>query len=131
MKVIDKEALREWEEYIKNIANSTEMDEDRSVEEIEKHRRWLEDRPIEWIKFFFPKYCKYEFAPFHLKYIKRILRNPEWYEVLSWSRELAKSTVTMFVVLYLVLTKQKKFVVIALCHRRVCRALIKAIQRRT
>lgn len=113
MKAIDKEALREWEEFIKNVARSTEMDEDRSIEEIEKHKRWLEDRPVEWIKFFFPQYCKYEFAPFHVKAIKRILRNPEWFEVLSWSRELAKSTVTMFIVLYLTLTGKKKFVVLA------------------
>jgi len=113
MKATDKEALRAWEEFIKNIARSTELDEDRSIDEIEKHRRYLEDHPIEWIKFFFPQYCKYEFAPFHIKAIRRILRNDEWFEVLSWSRELAKSTVTMFIVLYLVLTGKKKFVVLA------------------
>lgn len=124
MKAADKQALREWEEYIKNVARSTQMDEERSIEKIEKHRRWLEDRPIEWIKFFFPQYCKYEFAPFHIKAIKRILRNPEWFEVLSWSRELAKSTVVMFIVLYLVLTGKKKFVVLGSATKEAAERLL-------
>ena len=36
--------------------------------------------------------------------LNRILNNPEWFEVLSWSRELAKSTVVMFCVMYLAMT---------------------------
>ncbi len=41
-----------------------------------------------------------------------MLSNPEWYEVLSWSRELAKSTVVMFAVSYLVLTGKKRNVIL-------------------
>lgn len=35
-----------------------------------------------------------------------------WYEVLSWARELAKSTVVMFVVLFLVLTGKKRNIIL-------------------
>ena len=35
-----------------------------SQADIEKHRLYLEAHPIEWIKFFFPGYAKYEFADF-------------------------------------------------------------------
>lgn len=81
------------------IYRSTPVDTSMSHAEREKHRLYLEAHPIEWIKFFFPGYAKYEFADFQKRAIRRILAHDEWYEVLSWSRELAKSTITMFVVL--------------------------------
>ena len=64
MKQNDREALRQWEEYKGNIARSTELDTQMSHAEIEKHRLWLAARPVEWIKFFFPGYTKYEYASF-------------------------------------------------------------------
>lgn len=112
MKQEERDAIKNWEEYKLGIFNATEVDPTMSPADIEKHRLYLEKHPVEWIKFFFPKYAKYEFAPFHIKAINRIIGNPEWYEVLSWSRELAKSTVCMFIVMYLVLTKKKRNVVL-------------------
>lgn len=112
MKQVDRDALREWDKYKEDIKNSTPVDVNMTPGEIEKHRIYLEAHPVEWIQFFFPKYAKYPFAPFHIKAIHRIINNPEWYEVLSWSRELAKSTVCMFIVLYLVLTGKKRNVVL-------------------
>lgn len=113
MKEEDKIAIRAWEEFHKSFNADIPVDVTLSRVEIEKRRKELEANPIEWIKYFFPKYAKYEFAPFHIKAIKRILSNDEWYEVLSWSRELAKSTVVMFVLMYLALTKRKRFFVLA------------------
>jgi hypothetical protein len=107
MRQEDRNALKNWEEYKEDILRSTPVDTNMSFAEREKHRIWLEARPIEWIKFFFPKYTKYEFAPFHIKAINRLINNLEWYEVLSWARELAKSTIVMFVVMYLTLTGKK------------------------
>ena len=112
MKQIDKQALNDWEKYKEEIARSTPVDKSMTHAEREKHRLWLEAHPIEWIKFFYPGYAKYEFAPFQKRAIKRILANDEWFEVLSWSRELAKSTITMFIVSYLVLTGRKKNIII-------------------
>lgn len=113
MKQEDKVALKEWESLLQDIEQSTTVDELKSPAEIDKHRLELEADREEWIKFFFPKYARYPFAPFHKKAINRIINNPEWYEVLSWSRELAKSTIVMFIVMYLVLTKKKKNVILA------------------
>jgi hypothetical protein len=112
MKQIDRDALKNWAEFIEDIKNSTPVDISMTTAEIEKHRRLLEKKPVEWIKYFFPKYAKYPFAQFHIAAINRIVDNPEWYEVLSWSRELAKSTVCMFVVMYLTLTGRKKNVIL-------------------
>lgn len=106
MRQEDKLSLRNWEEYKADINNSTPV-ENLSEAEVTRKKAYLEAHPIEWIKYFFPKYVKYEFARFQIKAIKRIIGNPEWYEVLSWSRELAKSTIVMFCVMYLVLTGKK------------------------
>ncbi|HBG39915.1 MAG TPA: hypothetical protein DDW85_00710 [Porphyromonadaceae bacterium] len=107
MKQEDRQALKKWKEEKEDILRSTPVDKNMSRAEIERHRLYLEAHPVEWIKFFFPKYTKYEFAPFHIKAIQRLIDHPEWYEVLSWSRELAKSTVVMFVIMYLTLTGKK------------------------
>lgn len=60
------------------------------------------------MKEMFPQYCRCDFAEFQKKAIRRILVHPEWYEVLSWARSLAKSTITFMVIMYLVLTGKKK-----------------------
>lgn len=124
MKQEDKLKLKEWADYKADIRNSTPV-ETLSEAEIQKKKTYLEARPIEWIKYFFPKYSKYEFAPFQIRAIKRILGNPEWYEVLSWSRELAKSTIVMFCVMYLVLTGQKKNVMLAAATGDAAKKLLK------
>lgn len=104
----ERNAIKKWEAFHKNMNNATISDDTLTVAEREKHRLYLEAHPLEWIKFFFPKYAKAEFASFHIKAINRLLNNMEWYEVLSWSRELAKSTIIMFVILFLALTGKKK-----------------------
>lgn len=113
IKQIDRDALREWKKLKASIYNDTPIDDTKSAAEIEKHRLYLEAHPIEWIQFFFPKYAKYPFTAFHKRAINRLINNPEWYEVLSWSRELAKSTIVMFAVLFLALTGKKKVIVLA------------------
>lgn len=112
MKQTDRLALLDWEKYKEDIARATPVDRNMTAAEREKHRAYLERHPIEWIRFFFPNYAKYEFADFQKKAIRRIIAHDEWFEVLSWSRELAKSTVTMFIVMYLTLTGRKKNVIL-------------------
>lgn len=124
MRQEERNALSNWEEYKDDIRNSTPVDVSMSQAEREKHRLSLEARPIEWIQFFFPKYAKYPFAPFHKKAINRIIGNPEWYEVLSWSRELAKSTIVMFCVMYLALTGKKRNVMLASATQDSARRLL-------
>lgn len=109
----EKKALQRWAEHHKALAADIPVDDGLSAREIEKKRAELEKDPVEWIRYFFPKYAKYDFAPFHIRAINRITRNSEWYEVLSWSRELAKSTVAMFIIMYLTLTRKKRFVALA------------------
>jgi hypothetical protein len=112
MKQTDKNALQAWQKLLDDIRRATPVDSAMSHADRERHRHYLEEHPVEWILFFFPSYAKYEFAPFQRRAISRILAHDEWFEVLSWSRELAKSTITMFIVLFLVLTGRKRNVIL-------------------
>lgn len=108
----EKQALRQWEEFHKSFARDALIDHNLTAGQIDKLRKELEADPVRWCKWMFPAYTKSEFAPFHIRAIKRLIENDEWYEVLSWSRELAKSTIVMMVLMYLALTGRKKFFVI-------------------
>lgn len=111
--VEERQRLKVWESYIEGLFDATPIDPSMSESDKKKLRDSLETDPVGWIRYFFPNYCTYPFAPFHRKAIRRIVNNPEWYEVLSWSRELAKSTVVMCVVMFLVLTGRKRNVILA------------------
>jgi hypothetical protein len=113
MTIEDRKALQRWEEHHRALAADVPVDDSLSKRDIEKMRVRLEKDQVEWIRYFFPKYATYPFAPFQVRAIHRIVEHDEWYEVLSWSRELAKSTVAMFVLMYLALTGRKKFIVLA------------------
>ena len=77
MKQTDRLALLDWEKYKEDIARATPVDRNMTAAEREKHREYLEKHPIEWIKFFFPNYVKYEFADFQKKAIRRIIAHDE------------------------------------------------------
>ena len=109
----ERNRIREWEAYKEDIFNATPVEVDMTEAEISRRRKHLEEHLQEWIQYFFPKYAKYPFARFQLQAIRRILEHDEWFEVLSWSRELAKSTIVMFCVMYLALTGRKRNVILA------------------
>lgn len=124
MKQEDRQALKEWEAYKRTLAMDVGVDLRMSPAERRKLRSKLESDPIAWMKYFFPNYAKYDFAPFHVEFIRRVIDNPECFEVISWSRELAKSTVTMMLALYLTLTGRKKNVI---CTSATEKAAVKLI----
>lgn len=109
MPLSDKKIELLWSEFRAGVRNDTHVDRSESKEAQRRRIAALEKDPEEWFKYYFPKYSYAEPAPFHKKATRRIIANPEWYEVRSWSRELAKSTRTMFEILYLVLTGKKRY----------------------
>ena len=108
MKEIDKRALQEWEAFRDNIRRETPT-ELLSDAELVRKRAYLEAHPVEWMQYFFPNYASCDFAPFQTSAINRIVKNDEWFEVWSWARELAKSTVAMMLELFLMLTGRKHY----------------------
>ncbi|NIJ45050.1 hypothetical protein FHR24_001489 [Wenyingzhuangia heitensis] len=108
IKTENKKYLELWEEYKANAFKSSPVDKSETPSEKRKRITYLEAHPEKWFKYHFSNFYTSEPAPFHLAATKRILKNAEWYEVRSWSRELSKSGRTMMEVLFLVLTGRKK-----------------------
>lgn len=108
----DKSYLENWEAFRVNTLKATPVDLNETAAAKIKRIAKLEANPEEWFKFYFPNFYTAEPAPFHKKATKRIIDNPEWYEVRSWSRELAKSARTMMETLYLTTTGKKKTVLL-------------------
>ena len=108
MKEIEKRAYQDWSAFVENIRRDTPVEELTEAERMRK-KKHLEAHPAEWMKYFFPNYASCEFAPFQVSAINRIHAHDEWYEVWSWSRELAKSTIAMMLELFLMLTGRKRF----------------------
>ncbi|SNB44099.1 conserved hypothetical protein [Flavobacterium psychrophilum] len=111
-KVSNKEYLDLWREFCENMDNATPIDLNESHGEKLKRIAFLEKNPEKWFKYYVPNYYTSEPAEFHLKATKRVLSNPEWYEVRSWARELSKSGRTMMEVLYLAMTGKKKNIIL-------------------
>ena len=109
----EKAKIKEWEAYKRNLLASQPVEIGLTEAEKARKRAYLEKHPVEWIRYFFEEHAGSPFADFHLKAIRRILGHEEWFEVLSWSRSLAKSSIVMFCVMYLALTGKKKNVILA------------------
>lgn len=124
-KVDDKRALDQWEKYLKALKRATVIDTTETAEERLKRIEYLESKPEEWFKYYFPNYYSSEPADFHKKSTKRVLNNPEYYEVRVWSRELAKSARTMMEFTYLALTGKKRFFIIASASEGAATKLLK------
>lgn len=85
------------------------IDANETEEEKEERIKALEADPIKWMKYHFEKYCTHEFTPFHKRFIRRAIENPEIYLVNAWARSLSKTGVTFLVMMYLHCTGKKKF----------------------
>lgn len=104
----DKKYFLEWQKYRDNTRKATPVDLTESTVDKQKRIARLEKDDEAWFKYYFPNFYTSEPAPFHLRATKRVMNNPEWYEVRSWSRELSKSGRTMMEVLKLAMTGKKK-----------------------
>ena len=115
MKIRDKKALGYWDDYNKQVHQSTFVDFTETPVLQRKRIAQLENKPEDWFKYYFPKFAYAEPAAFHKAATQRVLNNDRWYEVRAWSRELAKSTRTMMEVLYMTMTKTR-FVVLLISN---------------
>ncbi|GEP52369.1 hypothetical protein FNO01nite_30410 [Flavobacterium noncentrifugens] len=104
----DKKYFEEWQKFRDNTRKATPIDLNETVVDRQNRIAKLEKDPEAWFKYYFPNFYTSEPAPFHIRATRRILNNPEWYAVRSWSRELSKTGRTMMEVLYLVMTGKKK-----------------------
>lgn len=101
-----------WQKFRDNTRKETPIDLNESAADKQLRIARLEKNPEQWFKYYFPNFYTAEPAPFHTLATKRVLKNAEWYEVRSWSRELSKTGRTMMEVLYLTLNNKKKNVLL-------------------
>lgn len=115
VRINDKQALINWEEFRQSIRKHTPVDFSESSAEQKKRMAALEADPQAWKEYYFPKYHKYPSPAFHKKATLRLIKNftakKHWYEVRHWVRGLAKTTLTMMDVLYLVMTGKLKNII--------------------
>lgn len=113
----DRRQIEDWENLLSELKTVTALDDSTlNLGEKQKSEKQtsLEKDPLEWMRFMFPNFASSEFAGFQKKAVKRIISHSDsnWYEVLSWARELAKSTIVMMIVFYLVLVRKNKHVIL-------------------
>lgn len=108
----DRKYLKLWQQYRENTSRATPVDLSETPAEKNKRMAALESNDEAWFKYYFPNHYLSEVAPFHKAATKRVMTNPEWFEVRSWSRECSKTTRTRMEVLKLVLTGKKRNVLL-------------------
>lgn len=111
-KPADKRAEFDWDEFVQDMNRDAPIQSNESEQEKRKRIAALEKDDEAWFKYYFSTFYTSEPAKFHLKATRRVMDNPEFYEVRAWSRELAKSGRTMMEVLKLCLTGKKKNVIL-------------------
>lgn len=111
-KAEQRKYLALWKQYRDNAAKATPVNLSETPAEKLKRIAVLEKDHEAWFQYYFPHYYTSEPADFHKRATNRIMKNPEYFEVRSWSRELAKSARTMMEVLKLTLTGQKKTILL-------------------
>lgn len=102
----NKQAIQDWEDLMASVRNSTPIDLGEDDKDKAKRIKKLEADFEEWVKYYFPKYCFAEAAPFQKKSSQRIFNATRIYQRRAWARGLSKSTRRMFEVLYLMLAKK-------------------------
>jgi hypothetical protein len=98
----NKQALMDWEDFIEGLRNSTPIDfNETPAQKVERIKR-LEapGNELEWIAYYFPKYCFKPFASFHKKSIRRVVRAKRLRQWRKWFRGSSKSTIRMMELFY-------------------------------
>ena len=123
-KLTPKQARTEGEEFYGTFVSNADVDIHEPPEQRARRRAKLEADPEEWFAYYFHRYCKCRPAAFHRKATKRLLADPNVYEVRAWSRELAKSARSMMEICYLALTgKVRNVLVVSNSYDNACRLL--------
>lgn len=111
-KLADKQAVNIWDAFRESLLKSTSVDAGESYAEKQARIKRLESDFEAWAAYYFPNYATCAPAPFHIRASRRVLNNPEWFEVRAWARELAKSVRTMIETLYEIHTGKRKNIIL-------------------
>lgn len=91
MRLRDREALKDWEVFVKTVMKATEVDYYESIEAQSNRKSKLLNNIEAFAKYYFPHYCQSDFAPFHKRFFKRVIESPRIFLTRAWARAHAKS----------------------------------------
>jgi hypothetical protein len=96
MSLQDKNNLLRWEKFRESMIKESPAPLNETSKEKKDRIARLEADPESWKAYYFKKFYTSEPADFQKRATRRIEKHyKQWYEVRAWSRELAKSTLTM------------------------------------
>jgi predicted phage terminase large subunit-like protein len=133
MKLTDKQALVDWDAFKKNIAKETPVDYSESPGQQKARIDRLKSDHEAFCKYYFPHYASSEFAPFHRRFMDKLLKNKRIYMVRKWSRDHAKSvTAGVFAPVLLMVRGELKTMLLASRSFdnavELCRAMISELE---
>ncbi|SDG32278.1 hypothetical protein SAMN05421827_105134 [Pedobacter terrae] len=104
----EKHALFDWDKFVEDGNRTNPVRQDNS--ELDKRNRIekLEADDEAWFKEYFANFYTSEPTDWHKASTRRIMNNPEWFEVTPWARELSKSGRAMMAAIKLSVTGKKK-----------------------
>lgn len=108
MKLTDKQAIKKWQDFSRSFSKGRNIDlKETESQKQERIAYLLSDFPA-FCKYYFPKVCKSEFAKWHKKYYKYVIENDRCYAAIKISRDMAKSSVSAMLVMFLYYNKEFK-----------------------
>lgn len=100
-KLKDRDALRAWQMFHKDFARSAEIDPFESEADISKRKELLLQDFEAFCKFYFPGVAKAEFAAWHRKFHRYLIKNEKATVTAKVARDMAKSSITAMLIIFL------------------------------
>jgi len=105
----EKQAFENWEDYRDSLVKETFIDLNETSADKAKRISELKNDFEKFCKYYFPNYCKSEFAPFQLRFAERIIKKKVIYISREWARAHAKSVLAdVLIPMYLKFTGEMK-----------------------
>jgi hypothetical protein len=99
-------ALKRWDIFQKDVHRSTPVDRNEHSPDKVKRIKNLENHWHEWLKYYFPHYCKKPFTRWQKRYAKGILKPGKRFITRRVFRGGSKTTFTQMFLVYLAMTKR-------------------------
>ncbi|MBV6442745.1 MAG: hypothetical protein EPGJADBJ_04469 [Saprospiraceae bacterium] len=97
----DRHIMERWEAFRKNLQRETPAPVGESEFDQKKRIERLKGNFEAFCQYYFPNYASAPFAPFHLRFAKKVAKSDTIYIVRAWAREHAKSVAAgLFVPLF-------------------------------
>lgn len=104
-----RKELQDWDLFKKQILSSQTVDRLETDAQKQARKAKLEADPVEWIKYYLPKYASKPFAKFQIKFIYAICRaKKNLFIGRAWARDHGKTTVWQMCCLFMHLTGRWK-----------------------